>query len=107
MLSEGRPGIQNTFKLKDGILTLDIDKASYERCGLVGTPAPSPGRKHVVTRFRIDIDLKLNAMQDGKKGFERIKYAFKNVLIESLAWLFVDLENEDVASGMAVMFSRF
>ncbi|KIW06679.1 uncharacterized protein PV09_02384 [Verruconis gallopava] len=99
MLSEGQQGVQNTFLLKDGILRLDVDKATYERCGLVGVAAPHPGRKHVKSRFRIDLDLKQASMQHGKKGFERIKWAFKTVLVESLAWLFVDLENEDVCSG--------
>ena len=100
MLSEGQLGVQNTFKLKDGVLTLNIDKATYERCGLVGTVALSPGRKHVKPRFLVELDLKQNSMQNGKKGFEKIKYAFKNVLNESLAWLFVDVETDDVTSGM-------
>ena len=99
MISEGVIGIQNTYSLKDGTLTLDIDKATYERCGLVGTVAPSPGRKHVKSRFRIELDLRLPSMQHGKKGFERVKWAFKNVLNESMAWLFVDLESEDMTSG--------
>jgi ribonuclease P/MRP protein subunit RPP40 len=99
MLSEGQPGIHNTFSLKDGVLHLDMDKATYERCGLVGIVAPSPGRKHVKSRFRVDLDLRLPSMQHGKKGFERIKWAFKNVVNESMAWLFVDLEHEDITSG--------
>src|ERR1700753_2166270 len=33
-------------------------------------------------------------MLHGKKGFERIAWAFKNVLNYSLAWLFVDLNSE-------------
>jgi ribonuclease P/MRP protein subunit RPP40 len=100
MLSEGILGIQNTLKLKDGVLTMDIDKATYEKCGLEGTVAPSPGRTHVKSRFKIELDLKLPSMQHGKKGFERIKWAAKNVLTDLLAWLFVDLENEDMTSGM-------
>lgn len=100
MLSEGTPGIQNTFKLKDGVLTIDIDKATYERCGLEGTVASSPGRTHVKSRFKIELDLKLPSMQHGKKGFERVKWAAKNVLTDSLAWLFVDLESEDMTSGI-------
>lgn len=99
MMSEGVAGVQNTYSLKDGILTLDVDKATYERCGLVGSVTQSAGRKYIKSRFKIELDLRLQSMQHGKKGFERIKHAFKTVLNESLAWLFVDLENEDVASG--------
>jgi len=100
MLSEGQTGVQNTFSLRNSVLRLDIDKATYERCGLVGAGAPHPGRKHVKSRFRIELDLRLPSMEHGKKGFERIKWAFKNVLNESLAWLFVDMENEDSSSGV-------
>lgn len=39
----------------------------------------------------IEINLRLPSMLHGKKGFERIVWAFKNVLNQSLAWLFVDL----------------
>jgi ribonuclease P/MRP protein subunit RPP40 len=102
MFSEGQPGIQNTFWLKDSVLRLDIDKATYERCGLVGVAAPGSGRKHTKSRFRVELDLRLPSMQHGKKGFERIKWAFKNVLDESLAWLFVDLDHEDVTSGTII-----
>jgi hypothetical protein len=34
-------------------------------------------------------------MIHGKKGFERIERAFKNVLNRSLAWLFCDLGQGD------------
>lgn len=101
MLSEGQSAVQNSYSLKDGVLRLDIDKATYERCGLVGVAAPHPGRKHIKSRFHVELDLRLPSMQHGKKGFERIIWAFKNVLNESLAWLFVDLEHEDMTSGMA------
>lgn len=40
----------------------------------------------------IEIDLRLPSMLHGKKGFERIVWAFKNVLNKSLAWLFYDLD---------------
>jgi ribonuclease P/MRP protein subunit RPP40 len=105
MLSEGQSGVQNRYSLKDGILKLDLDKATYERCGLTGTVASSPGRKHVKLRFHIELDLKLNSMQHGKKGFERVKWAFKNLLNESLAWLFVDLESDDVTGGLYLFLS--
>jgi ribonuclease P/MRP protein subunit RPP40 len=99
MLSEGQSGIQNTFLLQNSVLRLDIDKATYERCGLVGVVASHPGRKHVKSRFRVELDLRLQSMQRGKKGFERVRWAFQNVLNESMAWLFVDLESEDWTAG--------
>ena len=66
------------------------------------------GRKHLKTRFgtadpkvrkfwayclsAIEIDLRQPSMLHGKKGFERIVWAFKNVLNHSVTWLFHDLE---------------
>lgn len=52
MLSAGEPGVNNTFSLSSGILTLDLDKPTYERAGLVGKAIPSPGRKHNKHRYR-------------------------------------------------------
>jgi ribonuclease P/MRP protein subunit RPP40 len=33
-------------------------------------------------------------MLHGKKGFQRIEWAFKNVLTQRVAWLFFDLGTE-------------
>jgi ribonuclease P/MRP protein subunit RPP40 len=38
-------------------------------------------------------------MSHGKKGFQRIVRAFTDVLNHSLAWLFVDLESQEIESG--------
>lgn len=51
MLSAGRPGLDNVFSICEGILRLEVDKATYERMGLNGTAIPSGGRKHVKTRY--------------------------------------------------------
>lgn len=51
MLSEGRPGIDQVFSLRDGILRLEVDKPIYERMGLDAKPIRSEGRKHVKARF--------------------------------------------------------
>ncbi|KAE9979322.1 hypothetical protein EG328_000967 [Venturia inaequalis] len=99
MRSEGRPGVDNLFSLQDGKLRLELDKATYERCGLVGKAIPDHGRKHVKSRYAIEIDLRLPSMVSGKKGFERIIRAFTDVLNHSLAWLFVDLESQEIESG--------
>ena len=51
MLSAGRIGFDNVYSLCDGILRLEVDKATYERMGLDGVAIPSGGRKHVKTRY--------------------------------------------------------
>ena len=48
----------------------------------------------------IEIDLRLSSMVPGKKGFERVVWAFKHILNHSVAWLFVERSNErDSADG--------
>lgn len=51
MLSEGRRGIDTFFTLIDGILRLEVDKATFERLGLEGKVIPTPGRKHGKVRY--------------------------------------------------------
>ena len=51
MLSEGRPGIDHGFSLSEGVLRLEVDKATFERMGLDGSIIPSEGRKHVKARY--------------------------------------------------------
>lgn len=46
----------------------------------------------------IEIDLRQPSMLHGKKGFERVVWAFNNVLVQSVAWLFYDLNV--AANGM-------
>ncbi|KAF2842366.1 hypothetical protein M501DRAFT_1013712 [Patellaria atrata CBS 101060] len=92
MVSEGHPGVDNTFTLSNGILRLELDRATYERCGLVGTPIESGARKHTKSRYVIELNLRLPSMLHGKKGFERIVWACKNVLNHSLTWLFYDFD---------------
>ncbi|PWY76877.1 hypothetical protein BO83DRAFT_436348 [Aspergillus eucalypticola CBS 122712] len=91
MISEGRSGSDSVFTLKDGILKLELSKEIFERTGLTGKPVRSGGRKHAKERFIVEINLRLPSMLHGKKGFERIVWAFKNVLNQSVAWLFFDL----------------
>ena len=78
MVSEGRVGVDHNFSLGDGEsfwisglysrfsvplrkvgsdvvtlgkLRLELDKATYERCGLVGKVMVDQGRKHVKSRY--------------------------------------------------------
>lgn len=64
MLSEGKAGVENAYTLKEGkysqlkdfdhhiyvqigILTLHLDKESYERAGLVGVPDGVKGKRGI------------------------------------------------------------
>jgi ribonuclease P/MRP protein subunit RPP40 len=68
MLSEGRAGIDNVYSLKEGrypeflvseqliqivigILTLHLDKESYERAGIVGKPEGVKGTRGTKPRW--------------------------------------------------------
>ncbi|EHY56108.1 hypothetical protein ABEF92_004807 [Exophiala dermatitidis] len=94
MLSEGQPGVDNVFSLKDGVLRLELGKEVYERTGLQGTTVRSGGRKHIKSRFLVEYNLRLPSMLHGKKGFERLVWAARNVLNHSVQWLFVDLRDD-------------
>ncbi|CRL23574.1 Ribonuclease P, Rpp40 [Penicillium camemberti] len=93
MISEGRSGSDNVFTLQDGVLRMELGKEIYERTGLTGKPFRSGGRKHAKERFLVELNLRLPSMLHGKKGFERIVWAFTDVLTQSMAWLFHDLES--------------
>lgn len=100
MLSSGRSGIDSPImSLADGLLRIEVEKATFERMGLEGKSIPTEGRKHVKARFAIELNLRLPSMVAGKKGFDRVVWAFKNVLKSSLTWLFCDLGNKDISGG--------
>ena len=44
----------------------------------------------VDTDVEVEVDLRLPSMLHGKKGFERVVWAFKNVLNHAVTWLFHD-----------------
>lgn len=44
----------------------------------------------------VEINLRLSSMLHGKKGFDRIVYAFKNVLTTPVTWLFHDLGTKGI-----------
>lgn len=103
MLSEGRPLIDNHFSLHAGILRLELDRPTYERCGLHGTPIEDGGKKHQKQRWIVTFDLSAGSMQHGKKGFGRLEWACKNVLNQSLTWLFY---NYNESAGEALVEGR-
>ncbi|KAI9840054.1 MAG: hypothetical protein M1819_000247 [Sarea resinae] len=124
MLSEGRPPIDNVYSLSEGVLRLELSKDSYERAGLVGKPIRGAGRKHAKIRYgngkhinlrfcqyadvatAAEINLRLPSMLHGKKGFERIVWAFKNVLTQPVTWLFCDLNESRKADSTSNAISR-
>ncbi|MCJ1461697.1 hypothetical protein MMC07_000295 [Pseudocyphellaria aurata] len=99
MISDGRPGVDNFYTLKDGSLRLELNKESYESCGLNGTPVRDGGRKHIKSRYAVEIDLQSSSMLHGKKGFERVRWAFTNVLLDAVTWLFYDFHDQNEKDG--------
>lgn len=60
---------------------------------MVGTVAR--GRLNIpLMQAAIEIDLRSPSMLHGKKGFERIRWALKNVLSSAVTWLFYDFQDE-------------
>ncbi|ETI22059.1 hypothetical protein G647_06130 [Cladophialophora carrionii CBS 160.54] len=93
MISEGEPGVDDSFSLKEGMLRMELSKASYERAGLQGVPvSTSGGRKHVKSRYLVEINLRLPSMLRGKPGFDRLVWAAQHTLNRSLNWLFLNLD---------------
>ncbi|KAK5690856.1 hypothetical protein LTR97_012017 [Elasticomyces elasticus] len=99
MLSERRSGIDHKYALMEGMLRLEVDKATFERMGLSGQAIPSEGRHHVKARYAVEINLRVPSMVRGKPGFDRIVWAFKNVLDRSVTWLFHDLNGTTDGTG--------
>ncbi|KAL2756468.1 hypothetical protein ACRALDRAFT_1081689 [Sodiomyces alcalophilus JCM 7366] len=91
MLSEGRTTVENVFSLREGLLTMYLDKETYERAGLVGKPHGAKGGRGLKPRWIVSYQLRDPSMFHGKKGFDRLVYACKNVLNRPLTWLFCDL----------------
>lgn len=91
MLSEGRLGQDNVFSLKDGRLTLYLEREAYERAGLVGKTHGAKGNRGLRPRWIVELDLNPKAMWPGKSGFDRLIYACKNVFNTPRTWLFCSM----------------
>ncbi|KAF2856269.1 hypothetical protein T440DRAFT_474651 [Plenodomus tracheiphilus IPT5] len=100
MLSEGRPLVDNRFSLHDGILRMELNRPTFERCGLPGQPIEDGGKKHQKQRWVVQYDLKASSMKHGGKAFGRLQWACRNVLNQSLAWLFYNF-NPTSAESLA------
>ncbi|KAF2717749.1 hypothetical protein K431DRAFT_232368 [Polychaeton citri CBS 116435] len=106
MLSEGRSGVDQVYSLRDGILRLELDRPTFERTGFEGNTIPNAARKHVKTRFEVLLNLRQPSMVRGRKGFDRIVWAFANVLNQSVAWLFKDLKDTTDGTGPIADYQR-
>lgn len=91
MLSQGRLGQDNVFSLKDGRLTLYLEREAYERAGLVGKTHGAKGGRGLRPRWIVELDLNPKAMWPGKSGFDRLIYACKNVFNTPCTWLFCSM----------------
>ncbi|KAI5462921.1 ribonuclease P 40kDa subunit [Mariannaea sp. PMI_226] len=91
MLSEGKRTTGNLFTLREGILNMYFDKETYERAGLVGKPYGAKGARGLKPRWIVSFDLRSPIMFRGKKGFDRLIYACKNVFNHQMTWLFCNI----------------
>lgn len=108
MLSQGRAGIDPIYSLAEGVLHMEVDKPTFEKMGLQGKVIDREktlGRKHVKARYEIELNLRLPSIVHGKPGFERLVWAFKNVLVESVTWLFRDLNGKEDGGGVIKEFA--
>ncbi|KAF3766753.1 hypothetical protein M406DRAFT_39069 [Cryphonectria parasitica EP155] len=77
-----------TEYIKIGQLTMFLEKETYERAGLVGKPYGAKGNRGLRPRWVVHFDLRSPSMFQGKKGFDRLIHACKDVLDEPRTWLF-------------------
>ncbi|KAL7936423.1 ribonuclease P 40kDa subunit domain-containing protein [Trichoderma chlorosporum] len=87
MLSEGKTTIGNLFTLREGNLDLYLDRETYERAGLEGKPYGIKGDRGSKPRWKVSYNLREESMLHGRKRFDRLVYACKNVLNQSMTWL--------------------
>ena len=102
--------------MSSGVLRLLLNKETYERAGLVGTPSGTTGTKKaqnplecvaassdwsssMLTLAVVELSLRSPSMLHGKKAFERVVWAFKHVLTRPVSWLFCDLDPKGVVDA--------
>ena len=71
-----------------------LEKETYERAGLVGEPHGVKGNRGLKQRWIVEFNLRSPSMFKGKKGFDRLVYACKNVLNSPVNWLFCNLSTK-------------
>jgi len=70
-----------------------VGAENMQKKDIVCTTAIYVMRSLLIMSSVVELNLRLPSMLHGKKGFERIVWAFANVLTQSMAWLFYDLED--------------
>lgn len=55
--------------------------------------------KRLTKHEAVELNLRLPSMVRGKHGFERVVWAFKNVLKDSVTWLFYDFNGNNDGTG--------
>ncbi|KAF5623908.1 ribonuclease P MRP subunit POP1 [Fusarium sp. NRRL 52700] len=66
------------FTLREGVLTMFMEKETYERAGLVGKPYGAKGGRGSKPRWVVTYNLRDPSMLRGYKGYDRLIYAFPN-----------------------------
>ncbi|KAF4433091.1 ribonuclease P MRP subunit POP1 [Fusarium acutatum] len=82
-IKKGKP-----FTLCFGVLTMFVDKETYERAGLVGKPYGAKGGRGSKPRWVVTYNLRDPSMLRGHKGYDRLIYACKTVFTQPMTWLF-------------------
>ncbi|KAF5699447.1 ribonuclease P MRP subunit POP1 [Fusarium mundagurra] len=70
------------------VLTMFVDKETYERAGLVGKPYGAKGGRGSKPRWMVTYNLRDPSMLRGHKGYDRLIYACKSVFTQPITWLF-------------------
>lgn len=67
MLSEGRSNVDNIFSLYEGVLRLELDRPTYEKCGLQGRAVEDGGRKHQKNRYGTSFTMEWEIVRANRK----------------------------------------
>ncbi|RFU74318.1 ribonuclease p 40kda subunit [Trichoderma arundinaceum] len=97
MLSEGKTTMGNLFTLREGNLDLYLDRETYERAGLEGKPYGIKGDRGSKPRWKVSYNLREESMLHGRKRFDRLAYACKNVLNQPMTWLVCDASSSSMS----------
>ncbi|OTA02168.1 hypothetical protein A9Z42_0025080 [Trichoderma parareesei] len=76
-----------TQYIKLGMLDLYLDRETYERAGLEGKPYGNKGDRGSKPRWKVSYNLREESMLHGRKKFDRLAYACKQVLNKPMTWL--------------------
>ncbi|OAA39141.1 Ribonuclease P, Rpp40 [Metarhizium rileyi] len=88
MFSEGDSMFATTYSIKDGIVTIHMEKEIFERAGLPGKPLVDNIRGNGQARWVVSMDLgSLTTFPDGRVP-DSLLHACSTVLTERSLWLF-------------------